>query len=421
MSLFLENSINSDMGKFRWQLLPPALFLLILPLNHTIALRFLCLFLAAAIALRMFFKPGAPPLPLKLPLALWAGIAGLSLTWSLDPMFSLNELKTEIGYGMIALFSFFILTSGKREWHVLLWALMAGVTGTATLAAVKIWQLGSYPAYDLDWQHGPGTYSTYLSLAFPFLLYLLLQPAQRRIPFKPAWLLLPIFLFAGYATLNRMFWLAAGVALLVFLALLAFNRSKSISLRSLVSLATVLAIITILFVNVSKDHPASATSPSVSTKSSSLDHVKESFRHSERYQIWQYWTEHIAERPLTGVGFGRDLPHYVYAKPAEFPSDYFAHAHNVFLNYALQMGLPGLVALLILLAALIRTFWRFYRSPHEETRLVGICGLALIASFVTKNMTDDFFWRGDGLLFWSLVGMLLGYGTRSTMRVESST
>lgn len=421
MSHFLANPINNIVEKIRWQLLPAALFLLILPFNHTIALRFLCLFLAAAIALRSFIKQGAPPLSLKLPLALWAGIAALSLTWSLDPMFSLNELKTEIGYGMIALFSFFILTSGKREWHILLWALMAGVAGTATIAAVKAGQIGIYPVYELDWQHGPGTYSTYLSLTFPFLLYLLLRPTQRRFPFKPAWLLLPIFLFAGYSTINRMFWLAAGAAMLVFLTLLVFNRRKSISPISLASLTAVLAMAAILFVNISKDRPASAESPPISTKSSPLTHVKDSFLHSERYQIWRYWSEHIAERPLTGVGFGRDLPHYVYAKPPEWQDGFFAHGHNVFLNYALQMGLPGLVALLILLAAMIREFWHFYRSPHDEVQLVGICGLALIASFITKNMTDDFFWRSDGLLFWSLVGMLLGYGTRSTMRVDSSS
>lgn len=423
MSLFLANSINSDMEKFRWQLLPAVLFLLILPLNHTIALRFLCLFLAAAVALRSFIKLGVPPLPLKLPLALWAGVAMLSLTWSLDPLFSLNELKTEIGYGMIALFSFYILASGKREWHILLWALMAGVVGTAAIAAVKAWQIGIYPAYDLDWQHGPGTYSTYLSLAFPFLLYLLLRPAQNRFPFRPAWLLLPVFLFAGYATLNRMFWLAAGVALLVYLALLAFRRSKSILLRSLIGLVTSLAVVMFFFVYVSSQHAATVTlSPSVpNLNGSSLKHVVESLHHSERYQIWQYWSKHIAERPLTGVGFGRDLPHYVYIKPPEWSDGFFAHAHNVFLDYALQMGLPGLGALLILLTTLTRAFWNFHLSLHEEIRLVGICGLALIASFITKNMTDDFFWRSDGLLFWSLVGMLFGYGERSTSLVEGST
>jgi hypothetical protein len=31
---------------------------------------------------------------------------------------------------------------------------------------------------------------------------------------------------------------------------------------------------------------------------------------------------------------------------------------------------------------------------------------------LSKNMTDDLFWRGDALLFWALMGILLGYGIR---------
>jgi len=137
---------------------------------------------------------------------------------------------------------------------------------------------------------------------------------------------------------------------------------------------------------------------------------------SERYIIWHYWLERIAERPLTGVGFARDLPHFVYAKPAEWPAFWFAHAHNLFLDYALQLGIPGLVVFLFLLGAMGREFWGLYRSADKEAWMVGLAGLGLLAALISKNMTDDLFWRTDALFFWAAAGILLGYGKRRGMK-----
>jgi hypothetical protein len=40
-------------------------------------------------------------------------------------------------------------------------------------------------------------------------------------------------------------------------------------------------------------------------------------------------------------------------------------------------------------------------------------GLAMLAGFVVKNLTDDFFYRHNALVFWAINGMLLGLA-RST-------
>lgn len=394
-------------------LAPAAIFLFILPLNHTMALRLLCLALAAAAALHHYLKAGVPSLPIKLPLALWAGFAVLSLAWSLDPVFSLNEIKSEIGYGMLAFFSFYVLTPGAREWRLWLHCLAAGVLLTALLA---LWfnraHLGAFPTYDLAWQHGPITYSTYLALVSPFLLALWLAAPLRDFPRNLAWLLLPLFLFAGYATLNRMFWLSFGAVLLAFAVL--WRRGGIKPRRSnLLAAGIAFALVALLFVAVAKQRPTDAV-VTPSANSAVTGHLVETFGNSERYRIWNFWLERIAERPWAGVGFGRDLPHSVHAdlRPKEWTVLMFAHAHNLFLNYVLQLGIGGLVALLLLLGALLREFWRIRRAPAPDAGIVGLCGIALVVALVSKNMTDDLFWRNDSLLFWSLAGMALGYGKR---------
>lgn len=408
-------SIANKLRQFSWHLLPSFLFLFALPLNHSMALRLLALVLAGAVAIRHVLNNPTPQVPLKLPLALWAGIATLSLTWSIDPMFSFNELKTEIGYGMVAFFSFYILTHGEREWKLWLKCIVAGMVATAALA---LWanraHLIDFQNYDWDLQHGFVAYSTYLVTILPVLIYMWLKTPVTKYPRNLLWLIVPLFLFAGYATLNRMFWLASSSVFLAWAGLWWARHGRG--RRSGTMLAATLGgalLLTILFVTVAKQRPADTVirPPNVITSS---NHIVDTFEQSERYDIWRFWLARITEKPLTGVGFGRDLPHFVYTdmKPKEWHALMFAHAHNLFLDYALQLGIGGLAAFMFLLGALVHQFWRLYRSPLAEASLIGICGITTLVAVLSKNMTDDLFWRGNALLFWALMGILLGYGMR---------
>jgi O-antigen ligase len=170
-----------------------------------------------------------------------------------------------------------------------------------------------------------------------------------------------------------------------------------------------MAFSSMLFVQVTKQRPTDAA---ITAGQAGESHVMKTFAQSERYRIWQFWTERIAERPLTGVGFGRDLPHRIFEKPAEWPDLFFAHAHNLVLNYGLQMGIPGILALLFLFGAMTREFWVMARLTDERHWEIGLAGLGLIVAVFSKNMTDDLFWRTDALVFWAFAGILLGYGAR---------
>jgi hypothetical protein len=43
---------------------------------------------------------------------------------------------------------------------------------------------------------------------------------------------------------------------------------------------------------------------------------------------------------------------------------------------------------------------------------IGLTGLAMLAMFVTKNLTDDFMVRPTSKEFWALNALLIGYGIR---------
>ena len=118
------------------------------------------------------------------------------------------------------------------------------------------------------------------------------------------------------------------------------------------------------------------------------------------------------EHPLTGSGFGRNAMQK--ATPDLLTPDVplFWHAHNVFLNYGISMGLPGVLALLLVFGCLLRAFWKLARHGNDVQRVIGAAGVAMVAGVIARNLTNDFFMRDMSLLFWSLSGLLLGLGNR---------
>ena len=67
-----------------------------------------------------------------------------------------------------------------------------------------------------------------------------------------------------------------------------------------------------------------------------------------RYLLWQNSWEIAKLVPITGVGLGNFLPVYSFL----FHED-FLHAHNIFMNVLVELGLPGLIGFVWLSVALI--------------------------------------------------------------------
>ena len=71
-----------------------------------------------------------------------------------------------------------------------------------------------------------------------------------------------------------------------------------------------------------------------------------------------------------------------------------------------------MAAFVALLAALTVRYVQFLRSTDDALAFLGVIGIALVAGFVTKNLTDDFLLRSNGKEFWILNAALLGFGMR---------
>lgn len=378
-----------------WILVAAGTFLLVLPVPHTVSLRLFTLFTAG---LLIFFAPRAdiPPIPLKPMLALWIGVILLSLPAAVNPMYSMAEIKNEVGYTLLAFFIFFSQTRDNTTLNI--WMGCLFLTATALcICGLMAWFIG-HPSYLGFYLYpGVGAFTTFTIMVLPFFIVALLR--VRGSLAYAGWSVVPLLLITAYMAGNRMFWIALIVSLATLFLLLVLGQRplrKRIVKFGIIPLVILgpLAVVTAFI------QRAGATSLlDALTYVSSVD---------PRIALWQHAIHYIGENPWVGLGFG--LRSLGYAYP-ELLHDklYYWHVHNIFLDYGVQMGIPGILVLVLLLGAIGREFLLLYRSKRVEVAMLGAAGIAMLTGMVVKNLTDVFFYRESSLLFWVLVGMTLGY------------
>jgi O-antigen ligase len=130
-----------------------------------------------------------------------------------------------------------------------------------------------------------------------------------------------------------------------------------------------------------------------------------------RLALWREVAGKIEQRPWTGYGFGRGMLRVELRD--ELKVAQLWHAHNLFLDTALQLGVPGVVLLLALLAATLREGWRLARDPSPAAMACGIAVVAVLVGMLVRNMTDVLLVRQNALLYWGVMGVLLAWGAKS--------
>jgi O-antigen ligase len=86
------------------------------------------------------------------------------------------------------------------------------------------------------------------------------------------------------------------------------------------------------------------------------------------------------------------------------------------------MGLPGIAAMLFLLGITARALWP-YRHLATDLRpwAYALAATTMCLGVFLKNMTDDFFVDHNALLFWTLVGGVLGTLTEQRANTKVQT
>jgi putative inorganic carbon (HCO3(-)) transporter len=135
--------------------------------------------------------------------------------------------------------------------------------------------------------------------------------------------------------------------------------------------------------------------------------------HMGRFELWSRSLDLVRDMPYTGAGAGTfeaildtQFPFYLHGAWVE-------HAHNLLLQVAVDLGLPGLIAVLALLGLVLGCAWdaaRRYRATGAHALAVlSWAGLASIVAIGVHGAVDATTWivsRG-AFVPWAVVGMIL--------------
>jgi len=150
-----------------------------------------------------------------------------------------------------------------------------------------------------------------------------------------------------------------------------------------------------------------------------------------RMELWSRAIYGIQDFPFTGMGMNtfRRVVHVLYPLFLTAPDIEVSHAHNEFLQAALDLGIPGLIAFI---ALYLVTFWmppQVWRSARGSAFATLIRAMVLgfgagLGAHIVYSMTEAVtLGAKPGFVFWMLLGLIAGLyqQTRSGQIAEWQT
>jgi len=132
---------------------------------------------------------------------------------------------------------------------------------------------------------------------------------------------------------------------------------------------------------------------------------------ASRIEVWQRGVMMVRDFPLTGIGIGtyNTVAHLMYPFFIAAPEEVVAHAHNNFLQVAVDFGIPGLLAWVGLLVGWLVGLVRGYRATNDlgvRALLAGI-GFGMLAHQIF-GLTDAFILgTKPGVLLWVYFALVI--------------
>ncbi len=414
------------------------LMVAVLAIGHATALRNTLTVLVVLATLALYARRNWSLVPCKLEAVLLIAWAAASVAWSPTPDVSLGKVRTDLLLPLTAYVAAFCIARSARGFMWIMVGMGLGLLALAFFSAFEYLPHTLTPAGILlklaagiinplpYWYPGPGDASMFAILCVGPSL------ALRRLESRGgkwlAWTALGLLLFVAVTTNNR----AAAVVLPLAIALDFFlnrkhaqrrgggptqhrsaevrSRSRHVALVAVGVVAACVILATVLELGARDRLRTGGRPPAVGSSAIELA------MHDTRPQIWSYYLRLGMTHPIIGAGFGRTVPGVLYQTESDkalaaLDSSAYSHAHNLFINWWLQLGIVGLVLLLLLLFGLLRSALRLLRSL-PATNALAVAIVVTLAAAIARNLTDDFLIYGMATMFWTVLGALFGEATR---------
>lgn len=369
----------------------------ILPFRHTASIRSFCILFPVllwivkmVIKRKLLFSRTSLDLPIAA-FFLWGLISLLTAT---NLRYSINEIRGEMATYFLL---FYLVINNLRDEEKikdLIKTLTLGVFTMSFYGIIEFLQRENRSLTEMVKINSLTVdLGVYLILAVPvvFILYGLSNSIKEKFFMSIVDL---IALFALYLTHNR----AAWVAFIAQVILLTGIKKKWKTLLAAIFMIIILMVIAIF--SPVKDvliHEVPVPSPKgeMVGRETALS----------RIVIWKEGIGKIREHPLTGIGYGKESFKKAFPdNPIMLEDKGLWHTHNIFMEIALEIGIPGLIIFLWLLYSLTKTIIKGMKTTGFRKVLMTSLLIVLIG-FLIRNQFDYIYIDDTALMFWLLMGM----------------
>lgn len=238
----------------------------------------------------------------------------------------------------------------------------------------------------------PNVYATYLLLAIPFSLVLLIGKGTgvSKVPLAICFALLAICMME---TWSRGAWLGILISLLLFF--LIYTR-RSVSYLLLGSM--VFPLFSILL-------PENVVSRFLSIGSASDSSA------TYRISAWRGVGRMLRENWFGGIGVGESAFSAVYPAFSYAGIQGIRHTHNLYLQILSETGIVGLTVFLLVIVLFVQNCFEYiYRMRKETESGVVVAGLASVIAVLIMGLTD-YVWYNHRvfLMFWMVIAIVNAY------------
>ena len=297
-------------------------------------------------------------------LAVMTAFFAISLTWSSNVEYGALKLLNFVisTVPAVYVFGYLVMRVGSREYGVgsreegvgSLIKMFVYVVTAVVLVSIPLiiflqpfHYLGSFNINITNWSHI--IYGRFVCSVFVVLIFLLLTARNKKWMF----LLWPAVFFSSIGVLLSGYRAgvigAAGVILLFLVYLLVKKGLRLVNFYFLAS--SVLPAITLVVILISSNSLLS------SRYSVLEDFEQQDFKGDSsiqtHYQAYDAAVEMIKDSPLIGEGFG-SFKNF----RGNYITDYTSYPHNIFLEFAAELGIIGLLFFLVLLALIFYYSWK---------------------------------------------------------------
>lgn len=377
-------------------------------------------------------RPGLPPSPFNVALIPWTVLLGMAILVSADPAQSLPKATGVIlGLAVWRVLTIFARSRALVSWQVigflglgavLIFAGLTGIDETAKIPALE--QFNPFRALAVstrfDLAVHPNQVAGLIALYLPLVVALFLgwdKVSGRRIGRIALAALALLVALALLLTQSRGGWVGAAAGLLVLLiswsALMPASPRRTAA-RALAAILIIAGAVTLLWIGPARLQAVWLDPPRDTAVGTFATLVY-------RQELWPWALAAARDFAFTGVGLGafREVAFRLYPVPISPAAD-IGHAHNIFLQTALDVGLPGLVAYVALLAIAFGGAWSV-ASRDAAYRPISLGLLAGLVGLHVYGLADALaLGSKPGIMFWYALGLIAAMCLTARPRATST-